>query len=352
MLSLYGAWLWSTNGKKKRTSSILYQHLLQSPFLWYVEDMGTPAFGVYWRHNSRALPPHSPLGTWDLGTFCSVDAELVVSRAGFSAVGLELIRSCQPLLLSSSYTPRPIFPLPFITPGPGTGQVETTLAAQSLLKLFQPSNPNPAQTYLLCLAHSFLEKPQHRLWTMLPLPLPQFVLPPDPQCGSFSWKLQVPNTSFKAVVSKSVIFTYLIRTNPSYILTQVQPPSSVRRGATCTPRKCSPHKDTHILWRRMGSHMCYPNINMPRASAGVCLCPVIQFRQSGHCAGKGRAAWCYVLAGALHLVPDAYAGNSIGGLPAMQRWEQHFLPETLCKNGNYVTSSLCFILTVHLSLIT
>lgn len=119
-------------------------------------------------------------------------------------MGLALIRSFQPLLLSSSYTPRPVFPLPFITPGPGTGQVETTLAAQSLLKLFQPSNPNPAQTYLLCLAHSFLEKPQHRLWTVLPLSPPQFVLPPDPPYTSW-WSCTVGFLLLEAASTKYFI---------------------------------------------------------------------------------------------------------------------------------------------------
>lgn len=175
-----------------------------------------------------------------------------------SAVDLVLIGSFQPSLLSSSYMPRTIFPLPCITPGPGTGQLETTLIAQSLLKLFKPHNPNTAQTYLLCFTQSFLETPQHRLWTM-PIPHPllhpnsfclrtHLTLPGRPaQSGSSSWKLQLPNISFKAVVSTSVIFTYLIRTHPSYILTQVHPPSSARREATCTSRKLSPHEDTHIL---------------------------------------------------------------------------------------------------------
>lgn len=130
-----------------------------------------------------------------------------------SAVGLVLIGSFQPSLLSSFYTPRPIFPLPCITPGPGTGQLETTLTAQSLLKLFKPSNPNPAQTYLLCLVHSFLEKPQHRLWTMPtlhhhPAP-PQFVLPPDPPYASWwsctVWFLVLKTASTKYFIQGSCL---------------------------------------------------------------------------------------------------------------------------------------------------
>lgn len=256
--------------------------------------------------------------------------------------------------------PRTIFPLPCITPGPGTGQLETTLTAQSLLKLFKPHNPNTAQTYLLCFTQSFLETPQHRLWTM-PIPHPllhpnsfclrtHLMLPGRPaQSGSFSWKLQLPNISFKAVVSKSVIFTYLIRTHPSYILTQVHPPSSARRETTCTPRKLSPPEDTHILWRRM-DHTCVTQISI---CLEICLCPVMQSLQWGRCAGKGRAAWCHVPAGELRLVPDAIEETALGACQqGRDEREQHLISETLYKNRNYVSSSPCFILTVHLSLIT
>lgn len=73
--------------------------------------------------------------------------------------------------------------------------------AQSLLKLFKPSNPNFAQTCLPCLTHSFLEKPQH----MGHAP-PSLLLPPDHHTlpgGPAVWLLLLGTASSKCFLQGS-----------------------------------------------------------------------------------------------------------------------------------------------------
>lgn len=271
------------------------------------------------------------LTPWHLGSGYFLQCRCRISGQQsriLSAVGLVLIGSFQPSLLSSSYMPRPIFLLPSITPGPGTGQLETTLTAQSLLKLFKPYNPNP-NSNLPTLPHAFLSgdtTAQALDHAHSPLH-PQFVLPPDPPYASWwsctVWFLLLETVSTKYFIQGSclqVCHLHIPDQNTSLVHfnTCSSPFFSQKRSNLYSQGTLPTQGYTHPL-KANGSHMCYPNINMPRASAGICLCPVMQSLQWGHCASKGRAVWCHVPAGALHLVPDAYRGNSIGGLPPMQR---------------------------------
>lgn len=100
----------------------------------------------------------------------------------------------------------PIFALPQIIPGSGTKQLEATPLAQSLLKLFQLSNPKLDQTCPLYLTHFFPGKPQWRLWaTLFPscfLLLPEWTcyFPMWP-CVPFSWELWVIKLCVSSLVT-------------------------------------------------------------------------------------------------------------------------------------------------------
>lgn len=114
-------------------------------------------------------PQPRSLATGDLGALCSgVQSWWSAEQSRLPRATVPRINVFPNTLLSSSYIPRPVFSLPCTIPRPAPGQLETTPTAQSLLKLFKPSNPNLAHTCPPCLTKSFLEKPQHRLWAMFP----------------------------------------------------------------------------------------------------------------------------------------------------------------------------------------
>ena len=125
-----------------------------------------------------------------------------------------------------------------ITWGLGTRPLGDPSTAQSLLKLFQLSNPKPALACLPCLAHSFPQKPQWRLPSSAPPSLPTlcvlsgslFIALPAGHASCFyctpvqySKHCFLHGNHFHVCVP---VLPHLIKTNPCTIKTTSQLPNT------------------------------------------------------------------------------------------------------------------------------